>query len=452
MAEVPGLSLAHEVAAALPPWSEVLERLAAPGRRRVADVLADAGAAGVPVTQPRCGIGAHDGMVDLLRTLERAGPGILTITIDSHTRLRDFATAARLAAGSPADLNGYPLVAHGWRRGRELVASVGVPLQVRHGSPDPRDLFAVALAAGITSFEGGPIGYNLPYAKDVPLAVSLRAWREVDQVCGLLAEHGVVVDRELFGTLTAVLVPPSTSIAMTLLEAVGAVEAGVRCLSVSYPQGGETHQDVAALRAIRSLARRYLGVEVHAVLHQYMGPFPRSRPAASALIVQGGLVARLGGAAKVVTKTEQEAEGIPDARANADGLALAALGAADLFGFARLDEDRVAEEQHWIEREVADLVDPVLQGPDLARGIEAAFAAGRLDVPFSASRHARAEVVPRRDPSGAIRYGDSARLPFSDPVRRRNAALLGPGDDRSVFAATSADIHYFQQDRGMVPR
>ncbi|MFC6086609.1 methylaspartate mutase [Sphaerisporangium aureirubrum] len=446
MGDLLDLGLEPVFAAELPSQEEVLAYLSAPERRHAAAVLRDAADAGRPVVQPRCGVGSHDRMLALLRALEPAGPGILSVTIDSHTRLRRFGVAAGLLRRGPGDLNGYPLVAHGWRRGRELAAAVGVPLEVRHGSPDARELFAVSLASGFTSFEGGGIGYNLPYCKDVPLAASLRAWRRVDAACGRLAEAGVVVDRELFGTLTAVLMPPSISLAVTLLEAVAAAREGVRCLSIAYPQGGEPHQDVAALRAVATLGRRYLppSVAVHPVLHEFMGAFPRTPDYAAALILCGGLVARLGGAVKVVSKTTQEAYGLPDAAANAAGVRMAALGASDLMDFARLDEGRVAEERHWIEREVAELVDPVLAAGDLHGAIVAAFRDGRLDVPFSASVHARAQVVPRRDPGGAIRYADPGALPFSPAVLHHNAERLrAVPAGRGLFAAVTADIDYF---------
>ncbi|MFI6448456.1 methylaspartate mutase [Kitasatospora sp. NPDC050543] len=461
MAELNGLELDPRVAADLPDWSDILAYLRDPARRSAVDVLRAAEAAGRPTVQPRCGVGGHEQMRALLRGLEPAGPGILSLTIDSHTRLRRFDTARELLRTAPADLNGYPLVAHGWQRGRDLGEAVAVPLEVRHGSPDGRDLFAVAVAAGITSYEGGGIGYNLPYSKNVPLGDSLRAWQQVDALCGELARAGVVLDRELFGTLTAVLIPPSISLAMTLLEAVAAVREGVRCLSVAYPQAGEMHQDIAALRAVRSLAARYLGpgVEVYPVLHEFMGVFPRTPDFANLLIVHGGLTARLGGATKVINKTVQEAYGIPDVAANADGIRAAALGASQLLDFVRVDEDRVAEELHWIEREVAELVEPVLAGEDLIAGIEAAFAGGRLDIPFSASVHAHSRVIPRRDASGAIRYADSGSLPFSGAVLRRHATWLrdgkGAGEGaaaRTLIEAANADIHYFlEQERLALP-
>ncbi|MEU6236787.1 methylaspartate mutase [Kitasatospora sp. NPDC047058] len=453
--------------AELPSLRESAAYIARSGKPTAADVLQAARRTGRVALQPRCGVGGHREMAALLTTLERHGrPDVLTLTIDSHTRLRRFEHAERVLRADHRMLNGYPMVAHGWRRGRELNELVAVPLEIRHGSPDPRELFRVSVAAGVTSFEGGGISYNLPYSKDVPLADSLAAWAEVDAVCGELAALGTVVDRELFGTLTAVLVPPSISLAVGVLEAVSAAAQGVRCLSLSYPQGGHLVQDVAALRAIPELAARYLpeGVQVHAVLHEFMGVFPRRRRHAEELILYGALTARLGGASKLVTKTYQEAFGIPDAAANAAGLRLAALANSPLLDFVSVDRAAVDAERHWILREVAEIVEPVLSAGRLPEAIVTAFADGRLDIPFSASRHARSEIIPRRGRDGAIRYHSPGRLPLSPASTRRNRRMLdgraagaaGPGPSWSatdpaapggaeddLFTALRRDIDYF---------
>ncbi|WFB09670.1 methylaspartate mutase [Streptomyces sp. LX-29] len=438
----------------LPSLRESVAYIGRLGKPTAAEVLDLAQATGRVALQPRCGVGGHREMAALLAELEREGrPDILTLTIDAHTRLLRWEHAERALRADPLGLNGYPLVTHGWRRGRELNESVSVPLEIRHGSPDPRALFATSVAAGITSFEGGGISYNLPYSKDVPLAHSLAAWAEVDAACGELARLGTVVDRELFGTLTAVLVPPSISLAISVLEAVAATAEGVRCVSVSYPQSGHLAQDVAALRAIPELAGRYLpaGVRTHAVLHEFMGVFPRERHHAEELIFYGALTARLGGASKMITKTYQEAHGIPDAAANVAGLRLAGIANSQLLDFVTVDEEAVSEEQRWICREVAEIVEPVLAAPRLHSAIVTAFAEGRLDIPFSASRHAHSAIIPRRDPSGAIRYHSHGRLPLSPASVARNQRLLaaGPGaapgatPGGDLFQALRFDIDYF---------
>lgn len=438
----------------LPDLPEILEHLRASTKASAHTILRTATGTGIPALQPRCGVGGHDEMRSLLQQLEAgAAPELLPVTIDAHTRLRHFDVAAATLRTSPSNLNGYPLVGHGWQRGRELNACVRAPLEIRHGSPDARDLFAVAIASGITSFEGGGISYNLPYCKDVPLPVSLEAWREVDAACGTLARAGVIVDRELFGTLTAVLVPPSLSLAITLLEAILAAGEGVRCVSVAYPQGGALAQDVAALRAIPRLARRYLppDVEVFAVLHQFMGVFPRQRDKADALILYGGLTGRLGGAAKIITKTNQEAYGIPDAAANIAGIRTTRLATADLLDFVRVDDQRVDQELQWIEGEVDELVQPILAAGDTAAAIAHAFAAGTLDIPFSASIHAHSQVIPQRDPTGAIRYLQVGALPFGRSTLQRHARLLetsaGHRDtpDQAIKSMLR-DINYFADE------
>ncbi|MDH6114562.1 methylaspartate mutase epsilon subunit [Kitasatospora sp. MAP12-15] len=444
----------------LPDLDESIGYTRSLGKPTVAQLLGQAQGTGRPLVQPRCGVGDHAAMRELLIGLERqAAPDVLTTTIDSHTRLLQFASVRRALNADPGKLNGYPLVTHGWERGRELNEATSAPLQVRHGSPDGRLLFDTAVAAGFTSYEGGGIGYNVPYCKEVPITESLRTWQEVDRKAGEVTAAGLTIDRELFGTLTAVLMPPSICIATTLLEAVLAVAEGVRCVSVSYPQGGHLWQDLAALRAIPRLASRYFdtsdgpsGVRVHTVLHQFMGVFPQEREQAAELITYGGLTAALGGVAKVVTKSPAEARGIPSQAENSEGMRLTRLGFDAAAGF-RIDEERVAAEVELIEREVRELIDPVLERTDLVRAIGEAFEEGRLDVPFAASRFVRSEVVPCRDPEGAIRFAGFGSLPFGAGTRRRNDECL-----RSLASAASTldslvrDVNFMAEEQTHGPR
>jgi len=262
----------------------------------------------------------------------------------------------------------------------------------------------------------------------------------------------VIIDRELFGTLTAVLVPPSISLAISVIEAVLAARSGVRCISIAYPQGGHLAQDVAALRSVQMLSRRYLpdDVTLHAVLHEFMGVFPRRRDNAEDLIFYGALVARLGGASKLITKTYQEAYGIPDAQANIDGLRLANRANSPLLDFVGVDEEQVAAEMELILDEVACIADPVLERRDTATAITEAFAQGTLDIPFSASKYARSDVIPKRDAEGAIRYLSAGALPLPRRLLRRNTDLLRaaarrrPGQSLgSLMDGLASDIDYF---------
>lgn len=438
-----------------PDWADTIAHLQATGKPSVATLLARADAQDRMLVQPRCGVGGHTEMVTLLGQLEaHASPDILSLTIDAHTRLLRLDVAERTLAESPQNLNGYPLIAHGWRRGRELDATVAAPIEVRHGSPDPRLLFAATIASGLTSFEGGGLTYNIPYCKDVPLEHSLAAWQEVDALCGTLAEAGIIVDREFFGTLTAVLVPPCIGIVIAMIEAMLAAEAGVRCLSIAYCQTGDLTQDVAALQAMRSLGKRYLpeGTRIYPVFHQFMGAFPGNRVHADALIAYGAISARLGGASKIITKTYQEAYGVPSVEANAAGITLTRMATSWILDLIPVDLAEVAEEQHWIEREVAEIIEPLLAAPDLMRAVVEAFRQGRLDVPFSASVHARADILPVRDTRGAIRVGRWGELPVSEAVRRRNERLCNATEAPrlgGLFQKIRSDILYFCREDQM---
>jgi methylaspartate mutase epsilon subunit len=109
-----------------------------------------------------------------------------------------------------------------------------------------------------------------------------------------------------------------------------------------------------------------------------------------------------------------------------------------------IDEAAVAEEAEEIEEQVIELVDPLLAESRPLGSISRAFAEGRLDVPFAASRFARSAVVPCRDAEGAIRFADYGGLPFSATVRRRNdARLRGKTTGLSLVDRLTKDIFYF---------
>jgi methylaspartate mutase epsilon subunit len=441
-----------EAAPGLPPVEDIIGYLSQLCRPSMASCLAKADRTGEVLIQPRSGVGSQQKMIALLDVLNRPNTAdCLTLTIDSYTRLLKFATAHRLLLEAPEQLNGYPLVAHGYRAVREITERYNRPIQVRHGSPDGRRLFAESVAGGIQSYEGGGISYNLPYCRDVPIEHSLRAWQEIDQACGALEKSGFPIDREFFGPLSAVLMPPSVSLAIVFLEAILAAREGCRCLSLAYPQSGNIIQDVAALQTIRVLAKRYLGdtANVYPVLHEFMGVFPQDVERAQTLIFFGGLTARLGRATKIISKTSQEAIGIPDAEVNAEGIRRTRLAYEEYLSFVTVPPALVEEEAYWIQRETCELVDPVLSEPDLITAIVRAFHDGRLDIPFPSNREAHGRVVPVRDNEIAIRFADTGNLPFSQEVKAHHKAKCGQLiSGRPLFKCVRDSIMYFAEPSG----
>jgi methylaspartate mutase epsilon subunit len=372
--------------------------------------------------QPRCGVSDHRAMRELLVYLENhSQPSILTITIDAYTRLNKYEKAA-----TTPNLNGYPLVHHGHARAAGLEDSVDAPLQVRHGSPDGRLLAETTYRAGITAFEGGGISYNLPYAKAIPIENSLRYWQYVDRLTGLVSKQ-IAIDRETFGPLSAVLTPPSISIAISILEMLLAVEQGVCCVTIGFPETGCLIQDVAALKTLISLCERHLQLNrlerptLFTSFHQWMGVFPSNPSQALALMASGVVAAVLGGATKLINKTYQEAVGIPTAETNAISIRFCREFSryAENWAALHLSSEQLEQEQDYLSREVDEILQAVYNaGPDLVTAITQSFARGLLDIPFPASQYARGEVLPARDRGGAIRYLRSGNLALSESTLR----------------------------------
>ena len=281
--------------------------------------------------QPRAGVALIDEHIKLLQYLQDKGEAdLLPTTIDSYTRQNRYEEAEvgikESIRTQKSMLNGFPAVNHGVYGCRSIIENLDTPVQVRHGTPDARLLTEICYAGGFTSYEGGGISYNIPYAKDVPLERTIYDWQYVDRLTGIYEEAGVSINREPYGPLTGTLVPPSMSNAVAIIEALLAAEQGVKNVTVGYGQCGNLVQDVAALRVLEELTEEYLekygysDVVVTSVLHQWMGGFPQDEAKAFAVISWGSSVAALAKATKVIVKTPHEAMGVPTMEANAQGL------------------------------------------------------------------------------------------------------------------------------------
>ncbi|MBR5283929.1 MAG: methylaspartate mutase subunit E, partial [Clostridia bacterium] len=290
-----------------------------PEHKNFAAKLNKAKETGATLIQPRAGVGLIENHIELLKHLQDEGEAdLLPTTIDSYTRQNQYENCAEgirrekegMANGNYRPfLNGFPAVNHGVHGCRELVNALDTPLQVRHGTPDARLLTEITYAGGFTSYEGGGISYNIPYAKNIPIEQTMRDWQYVDRLTGIYEEAGVTINREPYGPLTGTLVPPCISHAVAIIEALAAAEQGVKHLTVGYGQLGNLIQDVAAIRTLEELTNEYLerfgytGVTVTTVFHQWMGGFPADEAKAFGVISWGAATAALAKATKVIVKT-----------------------------------------------------------------------------------------------------------------------------------------------------
>ena len=398
--------------------------------KRFGEKLSKAKAEKVTLIQPRAGVALPAEHIKLLQYLETEGEAdLLPTTIDSYTRLNRYKEAedgiAKSKETGRSMLNGFPAVNYGVDICREVTSVLKQPVQVRHGTPDARLLTEITIAGGFTSYEGGGISYNIPYSKSHSIEKTIAHWQYTDRLIGLYEEAGISINREPFGPLTGTLVPPCISNAVAVVESLLAATQGVKDLTVGYGQCGNLIQDVAAIRSLEYVTRKYLDkfgfpdVRITTVFHQWMGGFPQDEAKSFAVISWGAAAAVLAKATKVIVKTPHEAMGVPTKEANAAGLKATKQLTSMLQDQSFVDIPAVIMESEIIMKEMECILDKIeeLGKGDYALGTIAAFQAGVLDVPFAPSRYNAGKVMPARDNLGAVRLLDAGNIPLTQDLK-----------------------------------
>ncbi len=434
-----------------------------PEHKNFAIKLNKAKEAGITLVQPRAGVPELDEHIKLLQFLEKSGADFVPSTVDSYTRQNRYMEAQKGLDESVqrhrALLNGFPVVNHGVSNCKKVLESVNVPIEARHGTPDARLLSEIIHAAGWTSNEGGGISYNIPYAKSVPLEVSIKNWQYVDRLVGYYEERGIKINREPFGPLTGTLVPPSISNTVMIVEALLAAEQGVKNISVGYGMGGNLVQDVAAINSLYEQTNFYLdkfgfkNMEITTVFHQWMGGFPKDEAEAMALIAYSSTVAALSKTTKLITKSTHESIGIPTKEANGLGVKASKFIVNMLKDQSMVDSLSLKREIKQIKKEVDCLIDDILtvgEG-DLAVGIVEAFKQGLIDVPFAPSVYNAGKIMPARDNDGRIRILEFGNLGFTDEIKkfhRKKIKQRAKSENRKItFQLTVDDVYSVSQGK-----
>jgi len=378
---------------------------------------------GKMLVQPRGGFPTYEKVFQLYHDFKEAGVDVLPLTIDSNTRLNDYATAKKMLALSEENdvdmLNGYPLINHGYRTTRKMMIHYDTPVSLRHGTPDARLLIETALASGIFEIEGGPITYLLPYSKNFPMDKAFLYWKYVERVCAKYSELNEPINRESFGPLSATLQPPAIVLVIQIIEMLLSLEEGVKSFSVSFSQTGSMTQDIVSANVIKRLARKYADhfghsdATIHLVYHQWMGAFPYNKEFSDSLINTSTVIAAMVGANKIITKTRNEAFGIPTKEANAMAVANVQYTLGMLKGLPRVADE---EEEENLANEVDEILEAVFnEGADtLWRQVFNAIKKGYIDIPFSPHIINANEVITIRDPDSNIRFLKRGKVPISD--------------------------------------
>ncbi|MEV7237439.1 methylaspartate mutase [Streptomyces sp. NPDC051020] len=391
------------------------------------------------VVQPRMGF-SDPGMMraGLAATRAANAATVGTLTLDSYTRVGELASVEdALRAG--ADLNGYPIVSYDSAVTGQVLAGIRdetFPVQVRHGSAVPGDIFTALRRTLINATEGGPVSYCLPYGR-TPLNESVRNWVRCTEDFALLRESGMEPHLETFGgCMLGQLCPPSQLVAISVLEALFFCQHGIRSVSLSYAQQTHPEQDREAVAALRRLCDELLPTpNWHVVIYAYMGVYPTTEKGAYLLLDQATRLAVDSGSERLIVKTVAESRRIPTVAENVAALESAARTArtAPPAGAAPTE----ADSQTYLEARA--LVEGVLElAPDIGRALELAFKQGALDIPYCLhpDNHGRARSY--IDGDGRLRWAGIGRLPLGGLVGRALAREV-------TSTGLLADLSYVQR-------
>jgi methylaspartate mutase epsilon subunit len=418
------------------------------------------------LAQPRSGVPVVQDQIRLFTAFKNVGARVLSYQVDSLTRNNNYVDAEiairESYASGRSTLNGFPVINNGVGGLRRIISEVQVPLQTRHSTRDPRLLAEISYAGGVTAFEGGAICYNIPYYKNYPPDQSIAAWQYVDYLTGLYFKRfGIVLDREFFGTLTATLIPPCLAIATGILEAILAIQQGVKCVSLGYAEQGDRVQDIAGIRVTGEMAEKFIrnlgykDVQINTVFHQYMAAFPETQKRAEELIYNSAMTAAFSRATRVIVKTPVEALRIPTVEDNLLGMSLTLKGVSDAAREPQpVEEARLAEECAMIRREVEAIVESVIMcgKGSVAAGVVKAVEKGYIDIPFSPSIYNRGEVMTARDTWGSVRFLSTGKLQFDKEIRQFHEEKMQTRRRAEGLWSSKGDYLLVEQDVMRIPR
>jgi len=364
------------------------------------------------VVQPRMGFADPRRMRrGLLATRDADATTAGTVTLDSYTRVGDDA-AVRRALARGEDLNGYPIVGHGPAVTAAMldgVATPDFPIQVRHGSADPRHIITALLRAGLDATEGGPVSYCLPYSR-TPLRTAVDNWA---RACERLASSPTAHLETFGGCMMGQLCPPALLVALSVLEGLFFRQHGLRSISLSYAQQTSPAQDEEAVAALTRLVAELLpDVRSHVVIYTYMGVYPRTAAGARRLLAESAALAVRAGAARLIVKTTAEAFRIPTIAENVAALELAGAAAAGASPAATAADTGVYAQARA-------MIDAVLEiSPDVGAALVAGFERGYLDVPYCLHPDNAGRTRGALDTTGRLRWRRIGALPIGDCADR----------------------------------
>ena len=179
------------------------------------------------------------------------------------------------------------------------------------------------------------------------------------------------------------------------------------------------NQDIVTGAVLKKLAKRYAqeidcgDAAINLVYHQWMGAFPNNQDYAEQLINLSTVIASMVGADKIITKTREEATGIPTKEANAKTVADTQYCLGILHGLPSVVDE---EEEEILTLEVEAIMEAVFNDPadTLWRKVFNCIRNGIIDVPFSPHIINQNEMITIRDAAKNIRVIKRGNVPIPD--------------------------------------
>ena len=382
---------------------------------------------------PRSGVPVVEEEIKLLRSLNEVGVRLFPFTTDAYTRNLQLDKAQKGLEESirtgKMKLNGYPIINHGVKTTRKVVASC-------EGAFDPRSsrvansfVGEIAFASGMTAMPNSFFGWIGGYDKRATVEECIETAQYLGRLIGCYAERGVLISTDCHGWLPNGVIPMYVNIATQIIEAMVSAEQGVKSVVPLLNFQGNMNQDIADIRAGARLFRRYLDKFGYkdTIIAGLIGnqsslfPFPQDIGNAFGYINYVAMLAAMAGLDACSVKTVDEAVGVPSIESHMQTY----RSAGWIFNVVRqqeftIDSADIRLEEKMTELAVGAIIDKVAEmgDGDIAVGVVKAVASGVLDSPFSINIYVKDQVMGARDLYGACRYIDFGNLPIPEEVKQ----------------------------------
>ena len=394
---------------------------------------------------PQVGHALVEHTLDHMRISEDLMPDRWYVLTDTYTRKGQFAKAAEAVARSKRDgfsyLNGYPVVEHGVAGARMINEGTRAAMGTDNNDEDARLAWEILLAGGWTWGTIKSLEQVIQHSRDYPIENMIENHQYMDRLTGHFTENGVPILRRALANLPG-WDTLGFKVTVALVECILAARQGTRFMDLSLGIGMNLVQDVAAMRALKKLAKKYTAdisddIELYPWTYFFLGDWPLNPNQMVGQIAWNAAVSALGGANGMIIKSPDEAEFTPTGDGFRQAIEMAGQVARLVSGQRLPDAGDVALEQEMIELEVESVLARLLElgDGDLAQGICAGVKDGTLDTMFSPWRPLKGAVKNVRDASGAFRYLEAGNVPLPNEVREYNSQKIKERESKTGESA-----------------